>query len=38
MVYLQIDNDEIPVGNFAFIYDVTQNEELFEKFHDAEKT
>lgn len=37
MVYLQIDNDEIPVGNFAFIYDVTQNEELFEKFHDAEK-
>lgn len=37
MVYLQIDDDKIPVGNFSFIYDVTQNKELFKKFYEAEK-
>ncbi len=37
MAYLQIDDDKIPMGNFSFIYDVTQNEELFEKFYEAEK-
>lgn len=37
MVYLPLEEDNIPVGNFTFIYDVTQNEELFNKFYDAEK-
>lgn len=37
MVYLQIEDDRIPVGNFSFIYDYTNNEELFMKFYDAEK-
>ena len=37
MVYLYIDNNKISLGNFAFIYEVTQNEELFKKFYDAEK-
>lgn len=37
MVYLQIEGDRIPVGNFSFIYDYTKNEELFMKFYDAEK-
>lgn len=26
MVYLQIEGDRIPVGNFSFIYDYTKNE------------
>lgn len=37
MVYLNIDDNKIPLGNFAFLYDATQNEELFKKFYDAEK-
>ena len=37
MIYYQIDNEQIPVGNYAFIYDVTKNEDLFYKFYDAEK-
>ena len=37
MVYLQIENDRIPVGNFSFVYDYTSNEELFCKFYEAEK-
>ena len=37
MVYLQIEEDEIPVGNFSFVYDHTKNEELFGKFYEAEK-
>ncbi len=37
MIYYQIDNEHIPVGNYAFIYDVTKNEDLFYKFYDAEK-
>lgn len=37
MVYLQIEDDRIPVGNFSFIYDYTGNEELFCKFYEAEK-
>lgn len=37
MVYLQIEDDRIPVGNFSFVYDYTNNEELFMKFYEAEK-
>lgn len=37
MVYLQIEDDRIPVGNFSFVYDCTNNEELFMKFYEAEK-
>lgn len=37
MVYLQIEDDRIPVGNFSFVYDYTNNEELFSKFYEAEK-
>lgn len=37
MVYIQLDEDKIPVGNFSFVYDITENEELFEKFYEAEK-
>lgn len=37
MVYLDIENDRIPIGNFSFIYDHTGNEELFNKFFEAEK-
>ena len=37
MVYLQIEEDRIPVGNFSFVYDYTKNEELFCKFYEAEK-
>lgn len=37
MVYLQIENDRIPVGNFSFVYDYTSNEELFCKFYETEK-
>lgn len=37
MAYLQIDEERIPVGNFAFLADVTGDEELFVKFYDAEK-
>lgn len=37
MVYLQIEDDRIPVGNFSFVYDYTSNEELFMKFYEAEK-
>lgn len=37
MAYLQIEEDEIPIGNFAFVYDHTKNEELFKKFYEAEK-
>lgn len=37
MVYLQIEEDRIPIGNFSFVYDHTKNEELFGKFYEAEK-
>lgn len=37
MVYYHIENDKVPAGNFSFIYDVTGNEELFNKFFDAER-
>ena len=37
MAYLKIENDRIPMGNFAFLYDYTNNKELFLKFYDAEK-
>ena len=37
MVYLQMENDRIPIGNFSFVYDHTNNEELFCKFYDAER-
>lgn len=37
MVYLQIEHDRIPIGNFSFVYDYTNNEELFSKFYEAEK-
>ncbi len=37
MAYLQIDEEKIPVGNFAFLADVTGDEELFTKFYEAEK-
>lgn len=38
MAYLQLDTgDKIAKGNFAFIYDKTDNLELFEKFFEAEK-
>lgn len=28
MVYLQIEEYRIPIGNFSFVYDYTKNEEL----------
>lgn len=37
MVYKQINDGKVPMGNFTFIYDVTANESLFSKFYDAEK-
>lgn len=37
MVYLQIEDDRIPIGNFSFVYAHTNNEELFSKFYEAEK-
>ena len=37
MVYLQIEEYRIPIGNFSFVYDYTKNEELFGKFYEAEK-
>ena len=37
MVYLQIEEDKIPIGNFSFVYDHTKNEKLFGKFYEAEK-
>ena len=37
MVYITIEDEKIPVSNFAFLYDITQNEELFKRFYDAEK-
>lgn len=38
MAYLQLDTGEkIAKGNFAFIYDKTNNVELFDKFFEAEK-
>lgn len=37
MVYLQIEEDKIPIGNFTFLYDHTKNEELFRRFYEAEK-
>lgn len=37
MVYLQVDEDKIPVGNYAFLADVTGEEVLFTKFYEAEK-
>ena len=37
MVYLQIEDDKIPAGNFTFIYDITANEDLFFRFYDAER-
>ena len=35
MVYLQMEDDRIPIGNFSFVYDHTKNEELFNKFYEA---
>lgn len=37
MVYLQMEEGRIPVGNFSFVYDYTENEELYSKFYEAEK-
>lgn len=38
MAYLQLDTEEkIPKGNFSFIYDKTNNLELYENFFEAEK-
>lgn len=37
MVYLQIEEDKIPIGNFSFVYEHTKNEKLFRKFYEAEK-
>lgn len=37
MCYIQIDENRIPVGNYAFLADVTGDEELFIKFYEAEK-
>ncbi len=37
MVYLLLENDKIPLGNFTFLFDVTQNVDLFYKFYNAEK-
>lgn len=38
MAYLQLDTEEqIPKGNFSFVYDKTENLELYEKFYEAEK-
>lgn len=37
MVYLQIEDDRIPVGNFSFVYHYTNNDELFSKCYEAEK-
>lgn len=37
MAYILLDCGRVPRGNFAFIYDATQNMDLFEKFYDAEK-
>lgn len=38
MAYLQLDTGEkIAKGNFSFIYDKTNNLELYEKFYEAEK-
>lgn len=32
MVYLQLENKSIPIGNVTFIYDTTQNEEFLINF------
>ncbi len=32
-----MEDDRIPIGNFSFVYDHTKNEELFNKFYEAEK-
>lgn len=37
MVYLQMEDDKISIGNISFVYDHTKNEELFNKFYEAEK-
>lgn len=37
MVYYNIGNKKIPAGNFTFVYDFTQSEELYKKFYEAEK-
>lgn len=37
MVYYNIEDIKIPAGNFAYVYDATQSEELYKKFYDAEK-
>ena len=37
MVYLQIEDNKIPIGNFSFLYDYTKNEEMFIKFYEAER-
>ncbi len=38
MAYLQLDTGEkIAKGNFSFVFDKTNNLELYEKFYDAEK-
>lgn len=38
MAYVQLDTEiKIPKGNFAFIQDKTEDEDLFKKFYEAEK-
>ena len=37
MVYFQFEGEKIPFGNFAFLSDVTGNEEVARKFFNAEK-
>ena len=37
MSYIFVENDRVPIGNFAFISDVTGNETLFNMFYEAEK-
>lgn len=32
-----MEEGRIPVGNFSFVYDYTENEELYSKFYEAEK-
>ena len=37
MAYLKIENDRIPMGNFAFLYDYTNNKVTFFKIYDDRK-
>lgn len=37
MVNYNIGDKKIPAGNFTFVYDATQSEELYRKFYEAEK-